>query len=168
MAQKIQTIIRSMVLATYLLLTVAASAHAADYKSLEGVQSVKVIFDFRDAKPDNALVHLKLLHDTYKDKAFAGMGEKPDFVVVFMGGSLTLLSKDRKGHSDEELKTLAEMDKVIEAMAKDGIRLEACMFAASFFQIAPDSIAKEIHKVGNGWISSIGYQTKGYVLVPVF
>jgi intracellular sulfur oxidation DsrE/DsrF family protein len=60
------------------------------------------------------------------------------------------------------------MDKIIAAMAKDGIRLEVCLFAAKVLGVNPDSIAPEIHRVGNGWIASLGYQQKGYSLIPVY
>jgi intracellular sulfur oxidation DsrE/DsrF family protein len=168
MNPKFRSTVISLSFSICLILTLAISAPAGDYKSLEGVKSVKAIFDFRDSNPASALVHIKLVHDTYKDKVLNSMGEKPDFAVVFMGGSVTILTKNREGLSKEEKAKLDEMDKVIEAMAKDGIRLEVCLFAASVFGIPPDSIAKEIHRVDNGWIASIGYQTKGYVLVPVF
>jgi intracellular sulfur oxidation DsrE/DsrF family protein len=148
------------------ILTFTLQASAGDYKSLEGVKSVKAIFDFRIDNPGSALVHIKLIHDTFKDKAI--MAEKPKFAVVFMGPSVKLLSKNRDGFSPEDQKTLEEMDKVIAAMSKDGIQLEICMFAANLFGIAPDSILPELHHVGNGWIDSIGYQAKGYALIPVF
>ena len=57
---------------------------------------------------------------------------------------------------------------MISAAAKDGIRLEVCMYAVKFFGVNPESISKEIHRVGNGWISSLGYQQKGYSLVPAY
>ncbi|RJP93913.1 MAG: sulfur reduction protein DsrE [Desulfobacteraceae bacterium] len=148
------------------MLTVVVQASAEKYKSMEGVKSVKVIFDFRDATLESALVHIKLIHDTYKDKVF--MTEKPEFAVVFMGPSVMLLSKNKDGFSAKDKKIIEEIRQVISAMAKDGIRLEICMFAANLFGVAPDSVLPELHHVANGWISSIGYQTKGYVLVPVF
>jgi intracellular sulfur oxidation DsrE/DsrF family protein len=168
MNPKSKSTVIALCLSICLLLALSVSAPAEEYKSLEGVKSVKAIFDFRDSKPASALIHLKLIRDTYKDKVLTGMVEKPDFAVVFMGGSVTILTKNREGLSKEEKAQLDEMDKVIEAMAKDGIRLEVCLFAAGVFGVPPDSIAKEIHRVDNGWIASIGYQTKGYVLVPVF
>jgi intracellular sulfur oxidation DsrE/DsrF family protein len=53
-------------------------------------------------------------------------------------------------------------------MANDGIILETCMTAAHSLNVDPDSILPEINKVGNGWISVIGYQHSGYALVPAF
>jgi hypothetical protein len=41
-------------------------------------------------------------------------------------------------------------------------------FAANFFNVDPETISPLISRVDNGWISSIGYQAKGYQLVPVY
>ena len=144
------------------------SANAREYEALKGVKSVNTVFDFRDGKPENALVHLKLVHDTFKDQALKAVSQKPDFVVVFMGPSVMLLSNNREKFSPDEKKQLEEFDGIISAMAKDGVRLEVCLFAVSFFKLDPGSIAPEIKQVDNGWIASLGYQQKDYSLVPVF
>ena len=115
-----------------------------------------------------ALVHLKLIQQTYKDKAINDLGEKPDFVVVFMGPSVKLLSSDRSMFTDADKKTLGDMDNILAAMSKDGIRLEVCLVAVGMFGIDPGKILPEIHHVGNGWISSTGYQDNGYALIPAF
>ena len=148
-------------------LSAFAMDHKEDHKSMNHGNSTKVFFDFRDSSPTSALIHLKLIHDTYNDKEFAS--ESPKFAVVFMGGSVNLLStKNREKYSSEDRKKLEEIDKVIAAMSKDGIRLEVCLFAVKVFGLAPDSILKEIKQVDNGWIASVRYQQKGYAQVPVF
>lgn len=141
---------------------------AEQYESLKGVKSVNTIFDFRDGNTGTALIHLKLVHDTYKDQAIEAISPKPEFVVVFMDTSVLLLSKDRKKFSDLDKKRLEELDKTISAMAKDGIRLEVCLFAANLLGVKPENIASEIHQVANGWIASLGYQQKGYSLIPAY
>jgi intracellular sulfur oxidation DsrE/DsrF family protein len=151
-----------------LLLVFPMSGSAQDYEALKGIQSVKTIFDFRDGIPANALVHIQLIHETYKDDALKKITDQPEFVVVFMDSAVRLLSKNREGFSPEEKTVLTEMDNVISAMAKDGIKLEICAFAANFFGVDLNSISTEIKHVGNGWISSLGYQQQGYSLVPVF
>ena len=52
-------------------------------------------------------------------------------------------------------------------MAKDGIQFEICLIAVKVFGVEPSSILPEIKQVGNGWISLIGYEARGYALVPV-
>jgi len=68
----------------------------------------------------------------------------------------------------EEKKLLEEIDNVITAMSRDGIQMEICLFAANFFGVDPASISPLISRVDNGWISSMGYQAKGYSLIPAF
>jgi uncharacterized protein len=94
--------------------------------------------------------------------------KKPVFVVVFSGLSVKLISKNRKGYSPEDQESLNEIANTISAMSKDGIKLEICLIAAKVFQVDPASVLPEIKKVGNGWISLIGYQAQGYSLVPVY
>lgn len=151
-----------------ILLIVTSVSLAGDYKALKDVKSVKTVFDFRDGIPEYALVHIKLLHDSYKDKAIRAVTDKPDFVVIFMAGSVKLLSNNREGFSTEEIKFLEEMDNVIKAMANDGIRLEICAFAADYFKVDLETVTPLISRVDNGWISSIGYQQQGYALVPIY
>jgi hypothetical protein len=100
------------------------------------------------------LIHLKLVHDTYKDQAIQAISQKPEFVVVFMDSSVLLLSNDREKFSDAEKKRLEEFDKTMSAMAKDGIRLEVCLFAANLLGVKPETIASEVHQVANDWIAS--------------
>ena len=141
---------------------------AGEYKSLKGADSVDTVFDFREANPESALVHLSLAHDTFKDQAIRDTSKDPDFVVVFMGGSVKMLSSNREAFTDKQRKTLEKMDNVISKMAKDGMTLEVCLFAVNSLGVDPESISPEIERVPNGWIASIGYQANGYALVPVF
>jgi intracellular sulfur oxidation DsrE/DsrF family protein len=65
-------------------------------------------------------------------------------------------------------KRLEEFDQTIAAMAKDGIRLEVCMFAANLMGVKPESFPPQIHPVEKGWIASLGHQQKGYSLMPAY
>ena len=161
-------VLSSLVLCACLPWLFASPGAAGDYLALEGVTAVKTIFDVRDGKPESALVHLQLLHDTYKDQAIRKASSRPDFVVVFMGPSVKLLSSNRESFSPEQRKTLEKVDLLLSAMAKDGIRLEMCLFAANFFHVDPKTVSSQLAPVGNGWISEIGYQAKGYSLVPIY
>ncbi|AOY60524.1 DsrE family protein [Desulfococcus multivorans] len=144
------------------------SVAAEDYDALKDVSSVSTMFDFRDGNPVSALVHLKLIHDTYKDAAIRSVSGKPDFAVVFMASAVKLLARNRDGFFAEDQKSLEAFDQVLQDMAGDGIRLEVCMFAANYFGVDSASLPKGLMQVPNGWISSIGYQKRGYAMVPVY
>ena len=161
-------IIVSIVVASVFMLAAIGSASAATYESLAGMKSIKAIFDVRAGNTKSAVMQLKLIHDTYKDKSIRAVSKKPSFIVAFMGPSVKLISKDKQGISPEDQKAMDEIALTVQAMAKDGIKLEVCDFAVKAFGVDPASILPEIKHVPNGWISLIGYQAKGYSLVPAY
>ena len=63
---------------------------------------------------------------------------------------------------------IAKIAETISAMAQDGIKFEICLIAVDLLGVDRASILPEIKHVGNGWISLVGYQHKGYGLVPVY
>jgi intracellular sulfur oxidation DsrE/DsrF family protein len=148
------------------MLYAVSSVFAEEYESLKGVQSAKVIIDERESNPQTAVLHLKLLKQTFKD--LEAMNNHPVFVVIFSGPSVKLISKNREGFPPEDQKSLDEIASTLSEMSKDGITLEMCLVAAKVFNVDPASVLPEIKRVGNGWISMIGYQAQGYSLVPIY
>ena len=152
--------------ALFLVLLSLSYAWAAEYDAMKGVNSVNVMFDMRDGNPQTAIIHLNLIHDTYKE--LVALKKNPVCVVVFMASAVKLISTDHRGFKAEDENSLKEIAGIISKMSKAGIRVEACLFAAKVFGVEPASILPEIKRVGNGWISEIGYQSRGYSLVPVY
>jgi intracellular sulfur oxidation DsrE/DsrF family protein len=149
-----------------LVLSSLSFALAEEYDAMKGVNSVNAIFDMRDGNLQSAVIHLNLIHDTYKE--LVAMNRNPVFVVVFMASAVKLISSDYSGFTAEEQMSLKEIASIISRMSKAGIRVEVCLFAVKVFGVEPASILAEIERVGNGWISEIGYQARGYSLVPVY
>jgi len=139
---------------------------AEQYEGMKGVNNANVIFDMRDGIPKIAAVHIKLIHDTYRQ--LVAMNKNPVFVVVFIGSAVKLISSNRAEFSAEEQEYLKEIADTISKMSKDGIDFEVCLAAVNYFGVDQASIQSEIKKVPNGWISEIGYQARGYSLVPVY
>jgi len=148
------------------LLCVVPSVSGEEYKAMKGIKSAKAVIDERESDPKTAALHLKIIHQTYKE--LAAMKKNPVFVIVFIGPSVKLISKNREGFSPEDQKSLDDIANTISAMSKDGIELEICLVAAKVLNVDPASVLPEIKRVGNGWISEIGYQAQGYSLVPVY
>jgi len=144
------------------------STSGAESESLQGMKSFKAVFDVRTGKAQSAVMLLGLIHQMYKDKSVRAITEKPEFVLIFIGPSVKLISTQTKGSTPEEEELLKKIAATISAMAKDGIKLEICLFAADAFGIDHATILPEIKQVGNGWISMVGFQDKGYALVPVY
>jgi len=123
---------------------------------------------FRISDPMSAAVHLDLMHKTFNDANLTINSNKPDFVVIFMGPAVKLVSKNREGFTAEQQKYLDSTAKTVSDMAKDGIRLEICLAAVKLTGGDPDSIYSEFKQLPNGWISSIEYQLNGYALIDNF
>jgi intracellular sulfur oxidation DsrE/DsrF family protein len=157
----------SIVVTVFLLTGTAGSIFSEEYGALKGLKSVKAVFGFEMGNPQNALIHLQVLHQTFKDKNIWIGKKKPEIVVVFYGPSVKLASKNRSGFAAGDQKILDEYASTISAMAKDGVKFEICLIAVKYAGIEPSSILPEIKQVGNGWISVIGYQARGYSLVPI-
>ena len=155
-------------LSIFLLCATVANVSGEEYEALQGLKSIKVVFDVRTGNPQSTLSLLKLIQDTFKDKNIRTDMEKPAFEVVFLGPAVKLVSKSKESFSADEKKILDEIAQTITAMSKDGIRFEICLVAAKIFGVEASSILPEIKQVHNGWISLIGYQAKGYSLVPVY
>ena len=145
-----------------------ANVPAQQYEGLQGVFSVKAVFDMRIENPKSAALHLDVINQTYKDKNITELTNDPIFVVVFIGPSVKLVSKNREGFSAEDNQTLDKIASTISRMSGDGVRFEICMLAANLFGVEPASILPEIKQVPNGFISLLAYQAKGFGLVPVY
>jgi len=168
MGTRARTIGLILFFSVYLLGGTVTDVFSAEYDALKGVKSIKAVFDVRTGKSESAVGLLQLIHNTFKDKSIRIVTEKPDFVIVFIGPAVRLVSNDRDSFSSEEQKTLDALADTIKAMSKEGIKFEICMVAAKVFGVKASSILPEIKQVHNGWISLIGYQAKGYSLVPVY
>jgi len=167
MKGSIRIAVMSIFLTICLLMASIGNSSGEEYSTLKGLKSVKAVFDFELANPQSALLHLQVIQQTFKDKNMWVSGKKPEVAIIFIGPSVKLVSKDRSGFKEEDQKTLDELAMTITEMAKDGIKLEICLIAVKVFGIEPTSLLPEIKQVGNGWISLIGYEAKGYSLVPV-
>ena len=167
MKRSVKIVLMVMFLSTCLIVGTAEKGFSDDYPILKGLKSIKAVFDFELGNVQSALLHLQVIQQTFKDNSLRVSNKKPQFVVVFLGPSVKLLSKNRSGFTAEDQKALDELANTISQMAKDGIKLEICLIAVKVFGVEPSSILPEIKQVGNGWISLIGYQAKGYSLVPL-
>jgi intracellular sulfur oxidation DsrE/DsrF family protein len=168
MKSKSGTLIIGLFISICLLFVAVGNVFGEGYDALKGLKDAKAVFDNRVGNPKSAALLLNLIHQSFKDKEMKAVMKNPAFVVVFIGPSVKLISKNREGFSAEEHKILDEIANTVSQMSRDGIKLEICLVAAKLFNVDPASVFPAIKHVNNGWISLIGYQTKGYSLVPVY
>ncbi len=150
-----------------LFVAIAGNAFSQEYSAMKGLKSVKAVFDFELGNPQSALVHLQVIDQTFNDKNMEKSGKKPNIVVIFIGPSVKLVSKNKSGFNADEQKVIDEIAKTLSKMAKEGIKFEICLIAAKLMGVDPSTILPEVKQVGNGWISLIAYESRGYALVPV-
>ena len=131
-----------------------------EYEALKGLKSIKAVFEFRKDDPKSAAF--------YKDKNITAVTEDPDFVVVFTGPGVKILSKNKEGFPPEEHEIIDKIADIISAMVKDGIKMEICLVASNIHGVDPESVLPDIKHVYNGWISLIGYQNNGYSLIVTY
>jgi len=84
-----------------LILSSTAISSGEEYEALKGVGSIKAVFDMRVANPKVAAVHLDLIHKTFKDTNLTINSKNPELAIIFIGPSVKLVSKHRKGFTTE-------------------------------------------------------------------
>lgn len=142
-------------------------AMAGEYAALDGVKGIDSVFDFSLGKPAVAALVIPAIMDVYQNKDVLALYAPPRTVVVFHGMAVKLISTDRTGVAKEDLAAYDKVADQIRQLKKDGVKLEVCEYALKVMKVDPATIMPEIDKVGNGFISVLGYQAKGYSVVAI-
>lgn len=145
-----------------------SSSVAGEYdNALEGVKGIDVVFNVSSGNPAFANVVFWAVRDTYQNEAVSSLSEKPSVAIVFHGKVVKLLSSDRSGFDEKERAEIDKFQTTLRQMAKEGAKLEVCLYAVNVLGLDPATIMPEIHQVGNGFISVAGYQAQGYSVVTI-
>ena len=117
--------------------------------------------------PIKLLLLMKVIEETYDD--LVRQDVKPDMVFAFHGPVLKLISSEPLDLPlDEEEAHEEVLDLLREFSQKPGVKMESCSIAARLLSIDNDTIMPEVKPVGNTFVSLIGYQKKGYALIPIY
>lgn len=147
----------------------AGSVHAASLKdtaALHGLTSAKGVFMIDINNPRRVAHVLKVVEKT--ETGMRKQGVTPHIVVVVVGPAVAFLTKDRRGISYMDERAVAQVQGEIHKLKTMGVRTEACGVALKGMDVSPKDVIADVHPVGNGYISAIGYQAQGYELVPVY
>ncbi|HZV81780.1 MAG TPA: DsrE family protein [Geobacteraceae bacterium] len=150
-----------------LLVISAVPAAAGEYAALTGVKGLDSVFDFSLGSADIAAAVIPAVLDVHRNQEVRALPAPPRSVVVFHGKAVKLISTNRKGVEKEELETYDKVADLIRTLKKAGIKMEVCMYAVKVFGIDPATLMPEIDRVGNGFISVLGYQAQGYSVVTI-
>ncbi len=148
----------SLLLAMLLALSHAMAAGLDDRQALAGVQEGKAVFDVNLGNPKVLAVMLDVIEETHH--GLKAQGVKPDLIVAFRGPSTKLLTKDITAETEAIAARVTKLRDL-------GIRLEACGISARILGIPVENLIPEVQPVANTFVSLIGYQAKGYALIPI-
>lgn len=141
---------------------------AAGYdKALKGVNDYKAVYEFSQGDPKIANLVFWAVKNSYEVDEVKGMTGNKDIVVVFHGPVVKLLSTNKAPFNAAEWAEVEKFHETIRAMKKDGVKFEVCLYAVKVLGVDEATIIPEIDKVGNGFVSVIGYQMQDYAVVRV-
>ena len=132
-----------------------------DAEALSGLTSIRAIYDVRTKDEKTLQFIFTVIRDTYDETMQQNV--KARYVVSMRGPTIKLLVRSRAGEAALQEKTVG----LINELNQRGIRLEACGYALNLFGVEPEDLYGGIVSVGNSLNSLIGYQTKGYALIPM-
>jgi intracellular sulfur oxidation DsrE/DsrF family protein len=156
----------AIVAAVLLVLLVGAKPmHAEspqDSVALSGLTEVKVAFDMQTGNSAALLKQLEVIEETRQSLINQGM--KPSFVITFRGPATKLVQTDPSQIAAEDRANASTIAGKIRALkGAEGISsMEQCAVAVRLAGTKPENVLPGITVVGNGWISLMAYQAKGY------
>ena len=138
-----------------------------DSDALRDVNEGKIVWDITVGNPIKLLLLMKVIEETYDD--LERQDVKPDMVFTFRGSVLKLISSQPLDLALDEAEAYEELvDRLREFSKKPSVKMESCSVAARLLGIDNDTIMSEVKPVGNTFVSLMGYQKKGYALIPIY
>ena len=159
-----------MIIIGFLVLHVSSLVYAekpTDADALRDINEGKVVWDVTVGSPIKLLLLMKVIEETYDD--LVRQDVKPDMIFTFHGPVVKLISSEPLDLTlDEEEAHEEVLDLLRKFSQKPGVKMESCSVAARLLGIDNDTIMPEVKPVGNTFVSLIGYQKKGYALIPIY
>lgn len=143
-----------------------STAHAADDRlALAGVAEGKIAFDIKEGEGKALLARLDIIEETRQ--SLIQQGVTPHFILAFRGPATRLVQtdQDKIKAEDRELaaKVAAKIKEMSTARGVDGF--EQCSVAVRQQGTSVDKVLPQVRVVGNGFISLMAYQAKGYAYI---
>ena len=138
----------------------------SDADALTGITQGNVIWDVTIGSPSKLLFMLNVIEETYDDLERQNVA--PDMVFLFHGPVLKLISTTPLDLPLDQVEAHEQAQELIQKMSKlPGVKMESCSIAARTFGVDNGTIISGIKPVGNTFVSQIGYQQKGYAMIPI-
>jgi len=140
----------------------------ADYgNSLNNVKQVKAVFDVSQGSAKVSNLIFWAVENVYQDKDVKSLASPPMAALVFHGAAVKLLSTDTANHKGQDAAEVKKFHEQLTKMKKDGVKVEVCAYALKVLNVDPATVIPAVDKVGNGFISIVGYQAQGYQVVRI-
>jgi len=138
-----------------------------DSAALGNLKTGKAVFLVDIGDPKKLNFYLEVIQGTHK--GMESQGVTPDFILVYIGPSVKYLTSSPSTETERLAGgVLMDIESNIETLKQLGIKQEICAVATHVFAIDNKTIFPDLNLVADGFISLIGYQARGYHLVPVF
>jgi intracellular sulfur oxidation DsrE/DsrF family protein len=138
---------------------------ADDSAALAGLKDGKIAFDIHEGNPKLLLARLNVIDETRQ--SLIQQGVKPHFILAFRGPATRLVQTDQDKIKPEDRELAAKVAARIKEMSKapgvDGF--EQCAVASRTQETRTELVLPEIRVVGNGFISLMAYQARGYAYI---
>jgi intracellular sulfur oxidation DsrE/DsrF family protein len=161
---------RSLILflfTTFFVLSTTPVMAAGYDKALKGAKDYKAVYEFSQGDPKTANLIFWAVKNSYEVDEVKSISGDRDVVVVFHGPVVKLLSTNQAPFNAVEWAEVEKFHDTIRTMKKDGVKFEVCLYAVKVLGVDESTIIPEIDKVGNGFVSVIGYQMQDYAVVRV-
>jgi hypothetical protein len=138
---------------------------ADDSAALAGLKEGKIAFDIHEGNPKLLLARLDVIDETRQ--SLIQQGVKPHFILAFRGPATKLVQTDQEKIKPEDRELAAKVAARIKEMSKaPGVEgFEQCAVASRTQQTRTELVLPEIRVVGNGFISLMAYQSRGYAYI---
>ncbi len=132
-----------------------------DAQAFSGLTEANAIYDVRTTDKKKLQFIFTVMRDTLREARQQNI--KTHYVASMRGPTVKLLIRSSAGDLALQKRVVA----LIGELNEQGVRLEACGYALNLFGIKEEDLLEGIHAVGNSLNSLVGYQAKGYALVPM-
>jgi intracellular sulfur oxidation DsrE/DsrF family protein len=151
--------------AAMLLLFPAGAMAADDAEALKGITTAKIAFDVHEGNPKLLLARLDVIDETRQ--SLIKQGVKPQFIVAFRGPATKLVQNDLEKIKPEDRPLAQKIAAKLKEMSRaPGVeRFEQCAVAVRTQGTKAENVLPEVRVVGNGFISLMAYQAKGYAYI---
>jgi intracellular sulfur oxidation DsrE/DsrF family protein len=147
------------------LLSPLGAGAADDATALAGLKEVKVAFDIKEGDAKGLLNRLAIIDETRE--SLIKQGVTPHFILAFRGPATKLVQTDPANIKPEDRAMTEKIAQKIGKMSSaPGIEgFEQCAVAVREQGTSVEKVLPQIHVVGNGFISLMAYQSKGYAYI---